>query len=140
MRVIAQVKESLSLFKDLYDILRVIDPINKKVLYNEDNQVQKDQCCYCFWEKGTSCNNCISIRTYLENETFVKLEYKENKIFFLISIPVLIDNSTYVVELIKDISDKGVVNSEGILKFHTVREMINEINEKVVRKYQLQNY
>jgi two-component system, cell cycle response regulator len=131
MSVVAQVKESLSLFKNLYDNLRIVDPINKKVLYIEGDQWQEDQCCYCFLGKDTPCNNCVSMRTYLENETFVKLEYKDNKIFFLISTSVLIDNSTYVVEIIKDITNKGVVNVKGILKLNGVGEIINEMNEKM---------
>jgi two-component system, cell cycle response regulator len=133
MKVIAQVRENLSLFKNLYDTLRIIDPITKKVIYFEGNQGQEDQYCYCFWGKDTHCNNCVSMRTYLENETFVKLEYKEHRIFFVISTSVLIDDITYVVELIKDISNKGVVKGEDILKLHGAREMIDEMNEKIAK-------
>jgi diguanylate cyclase (GGDEF)-like protein len=133
MRVVAQVKESLSLFKNLYDILRIIDPITKKILYIEGEQEEEEQCCYCFWGKDTPCDNCVTMRSYMENDTFVKLAYKENRVFFLISTPVLSSNSTYIVELLKDISDKGAVSGEGMLKLRGAGEIINEMNEKVIR-------
>ncbi|MDF2674590.1 MAG: diguanylate cyclase [Clostridiales bacterium] len=131
MSVVAQVKESLFLFKNLYDTFRIVDPINKKVLHIEGDQWQGDQCCYCLWEKDASCNNCVSMRTYLKNEAFVKLEYKDNRIFFVISTSVIIDNGTYVVELIKDITNEGVVNGKDILKLNGAGEIINEMNEKM---------
>ena len=133
MRVVAQVKESLALFKNLYDILRIIDPISKKVIYVEGYQEEENHVCHCFWGKDTPCQNCISMRSYLENDTFIKLEYIESKVFLLISTPVLINNNTYIVELIKDISDKGVVSDEGILKLHSAGNLISKMNEKIIR-------
>lgn len=134
MSVVSQVKESLSLFRNLYDIFRIIDPVSKKVVYVDDDQeMEKGQPCFCFWEKGSCCSNCVAMRAEFENDTFIKLESKKDKIYMVISTPVSVDNNKYIVELIKDISDKGFLNGKSILKLSIAEELITEMNDKIIR-------
>ena len=134
MEIIEIIKERLSIFKNLYDSIRVVDPINRKIVkFGEDNSEIIQEPCYQFQENHEECNNCIAMRAYLENDTFIKLEDAQGKVFLIISAPVTIENKVYIVEMIKDISQTGViVNSEkDIIEFGN---LIKQMNKAAIKK------
>lgn len=93
-----------------YEAMRIIDPINHKVLDYKDNKiVVTDQTCHHFWAKEKSCDNCVSHKAYIENDTFIKLEYNKDKVFMVLAIPVTIDKIKVVVELLKDVTKNMLV-------------------------------
>lgn len=114
MNLLNEIKERLKPFKNLYDFIRIVDPINNKVI-NSDNEKLglkfKDFSCYKFWGKNKKCENCISYNAYLENNTFVKLEVFDSKIFLVIAAPFISNDKTYIVELLKDISKTSFFNT-----------------------------
>ena len=114
MNLLNEIKERLKPFKNLYDFIRIVDPINNKVI-NSDNENLglkfKDFSCYKFWGKNKKCENCISYNAYLENNTFVKLEVFDSKIFLVIAAPFISNDKTYIVELLKDISKTSFFNT-----------------------------
>lgn len=114
MNLLNEIKERLKPFKNLYDFIRIVDPINNKVI-NSDNEKLglkfKDFSCYKFWGKNKKCENCISYNAYLENNTFVKLEVLDSKIFLVIAAPFISNDKTYIVELLKDISKTSFFNT-----------------------------
>jgi len=92
----------------MYDIIRIIDPISKSHMIIKNNQIKKIKgTCYDFWKRSVSCNNCISMKAYTKKNTFVKIEYYGNKVIFVTAAPIFIDESMYVIEMIKDISENG---------------------------------
>ena len=69
-----EIKDKLDFFNKMYDAVRLIDPLEKKVLEyrNSDlTEIEGADPCYGYWENGKICDNCISIRAYLENRSFV---------------------------------------------------------------------
>lgn len=135
MCIIEKVKDRLSIIENLYDVIRVIDPINKKVLEAQGNEDEIPmEACYCFWNKDKPCEHCISIRANLGNDTFLKLEYKGNKIFLATATPIIINNRVYIVEILKDITNKGQVSDESISRLMGIRNLISKMNEKVIKE------
>ena len=133
MEIIEIIKERLSIFKNLYDTIRIVDPINKKVMnYGEDKGVIVKDICYGFWENGQYCKNCTSMRAYLENDTFMKMEVDGDNILLIISSPITIENKVYIVELIKDISQTGSIVNSDKSRAETVN-LIKEMNEAAIR-------
>jgi len=96
MEVIEMIKERLSIFKNLYDSIRIVDPINKKIInFQEDNtQIEKD-ICYGILKKDGYCKNCVSMRAYIENDTFLKIEFAEGKLLLITASAVTIENNIY---------------------------------------------
>lgn len=124
-------KEKLSLLDNMYDIIRVIDPINKNIISSNNNGIKKfTGKCYENFNKGTLCSNCISMRVYIEKDTFIKMEYIYNKIMLMVGTNVNIDEEMYVVEIIKDISSKNNKISNINYDFSI---MIENMNEKIIR-------
>jgi two-component system cell cycle response regulator len=133
MDLIDIVKERLSIFKNLYDSIRIVDSINKKVIsYQEEKaEIVKDTC-YGFFTKNEYCNNCISRRAYLENDTFLKMEFTEGKLLLITACPITIDDNIYIVEMIKDISKSGsMINNEK--SNHNIENLLKEMNDVAIK-------
>lgn len=129
MSILSEIKDRLSIFKNLYDVIRVINPVNKKVIYNDENITST---CYEFWNKNSICENCVCIRALRENDTFIKIEYKEKRVFLTIASPVNINDCTYVVELIKDITAKGFVVQSEYKDIEKINDLISRLNYAMI--------
>lgn len=134
MSIIKEVQDKLSNFKNLYDIIRIVDPLNKEVIYSDDQKEQEIKYkCYCIFNKNVFCKNCISMRAYLEDDTFVKLEYNEEQVFLVIATPVIIKGNRYVAEIIKDISKNGFIKNESIDSLEMTESLISGMNDKIIK-------
>lgn len=134
MGLMESVKERLSIFNGLYDIIRIVNPMSNKVLIDKDNKViETNNLCYGFWERNEVCENCVTKRAYLENNTFFKLEKKKEKIYLITASPIVYNGETYIIEMLKDISQyMGVVAVNDFGNFST-RIDINNINNKLFK-------
>ncbi|SHK94831.1 diguanylate cyclase (GGDEF) domain-containing protein [Desulforamulus aeronauticus DSM 10349] len=123
----------ISKFHNLFDIVRVVDPVKKRVVdYDERGECGQGSICYDFWKTGMQCNNCVSVRAMTENDTFIKIEYNDNKTFLVMASPVKIGGTSYIVEMFKDITDTEVITilkEKGIMETNSI---IAELNEKSV--------
>lgn len=127
MDVLDEVRQHLSIFKNLYDIIRIIDPINKKIVASENlNEFPPNIACYKFWGKDRMCENCISLRALAENDTFVKIEQASGNIYLTISSPVELKDKVYIVELLKDITANG-------LNLKVESSVVNKVDNLIVK-------
>jgi len=127
------VKEKLSLIENMYDIIRIIDPINKNIIDIKNGEIKdlKGKC-YENFNNGTICSNCILIRANIENDIFIKIEHVYNKVMLIIAMPVMIKKEKYVVEIIKDISAKN--NKISSINYgKNVNIMIDNMNAKMIK-------
>lgn len=80
------------------------------------------------------CTNCISKKAYLENDTFMKLEYNKNHIFLVIASPIEIEERKYIVEILKDITNNGdIVDRTGEIDYLDLN--MKNIGENLVKDY-----
>ncbi len=95
--------DKVELFEKIHDSMRIVDPVNKEVFEIADGKMfKKEYKCYDSLENETFCENCISIRAYNTNEVVVKMECKEDRIYMITAVPILIKDKRFVVELAKD--------------------------------------
>lgn len=134
MEIIDQVKERLSIFKNFYDVIRIVDPVKKVTTIVTDNKIQElNSTCYALWQKNTFCENCISARAYANNDTFIKLEYDKDKIVLITATPIELDGNTFILEILKDITRNGSVLHKLAEGSNSVEELISSMNDKVVK-------
>lgn len=128
-----RVREKLCILDNMYDVMRIIDPINKNVINISNEQSIKDKSkCYEFLNRGTICNNCISMRVNVEKDTFIKLEYVKNGIMLIIATYITINKVIYIVEIIKNITgQKSNLLNNNFDSY--VKDAIDNLNEKVIR-------
>ncbi|WP_326514305.1 GGDEF domain-containing protein [Clostridium intestinale] len=100
------IKDNPNIVENLYDTLRIVDPIKKKVLqYNEGIFIEKGESCFSERNKKTVCDNCISMRALISNSTCMKIENIEDKTYIISAIPTNMNGKKVVVELIKDVTN-----------------------------------
>lgn len=133
---ISTIITKLPILRKYYDCVRVLDPFEKKVLsLHALNEHEHQKCdidaCYAFWKNGGSCKNCISQKAAAENSTFVKIEVAGEKIYMVTALPIIYENNKYVLELIKDVTNKTDF-------LNAIDSFSGEINQKVLQEELLQ--
>lgn len=127
-----KIEENLIFFNKMYDIVRIVDPVCKKVLESSGMSLgQTDEVCYDYWKDGRICENCISIRAYYENKTFIKLEYTENTTMLVTAMPVEAPEPT-VIELLKNATDTMLIGEGDYNEGRMIRKIVKDLNKKVI--------
>lgn len=122
----------------MYDYIRLVDPVNKKVVNLVENQTyelkEPDESfpCFSFWSHNSICKNCISIRAYVENDSFIKIEYTEDKVFMVNAFPLEVEGQRLVVELLRDVTKKLFFDDIESGKNLEIRKLLDEANVAVV--------
>lgn len=127
---VKELLENLGILRDMYDEVRIVNPIKKKVVLKKDDQIiETDYICYDFWCTGEMCLNCISMRAYNDDKTYIKIERETNNIFMVTSIPVSIGNVLYVVETMKNVTKNMFYIEENTAQEIEIYELINGMNK-----------
>lgn len=100
---IIKIFDKLKIFTELYEKIRFVDPVKKKVLSYEDGTLSEiESNCYDNWAQDKLCLNCTSMRAYNENKTCMKMEHNLNEIYMVTSIPIKLSDRNIVIELIRN--------------------------------------
>lgn len=130
-----KIVDSLERFKNLYDVIRIVDPVEKHSFTTKQKEILdlEEQTCYNFWQIGTECDQCIGMKAYTENDAFFKIENKGEKIFLFTACPYTEeDGSTLIVEIIKDITKNGSIVIEKSSESLVLKEYLKEINQQAM--------
>lgn len=114
-----QLRQSMLLFPGVYDVSRVVDPITRVSWPVGGDGKDFPETCYEFWNNNTSCANCVSAMAFLHDRSFFKLEHKGSRMFFVLAFPKTAGDKTYVVELLKDITDNALMDESSGLRHRT---------------------
>jgi two-component system cell cycle response regulator len=129
-----KIVEHLEGLNQMYDTYRIIDPLHKRVLKLENDGLHiTDLFCYDLWLRDKMCDNCTSIRAFNEKETFVKIDSTHNQIFMMTSIPILIEQDIFIVELLKDVTKSMFYHDGDTGKMHEIYKMINDLNLAILK-------
>ncbi len=124
-----EIVSNLQLFEKMYDVVRLVEPLGKQILlYNDGNVSEFSERCFAYWGKNKICDNCISMRAYNENKSFVKVEYSGNRILTVLAIPVESSKGRIVVELMKDTTDSLIIEHGNDYASAMYQEKIDSIN------------
>lgn len=121
------------MFQKLYDVIRVIDPENMKVVRdNLPSSQHIGSICYDFWDKKEQCNNCISVRASKEQDTFIKMESQGNRKFIITASPVKVQGKDYIFEMIKDITNIDIITDMDGRDLKESDRIITTLNKQVI--------
>ncbi|MFT4006011.1 MAG: GGDEF domain-containing protein [Lacrimispora sp.] len=131
-----EIKDKLDFFNKMYDVVRLIDPLEKKVLEYRNSAltaIDGADPCYSYWENGRICDNCISIRAHLENRSFVKMEKKQNSVLLITAMPIENAGRPAVLELLKNATDTMLIGSGDYNNGEMMYQFVQELNDAVIR-------
>jgi len=117
-------KDYLDNFPSIFEIIRFVNPFTYQFNMIYPKITPQDNICYKFWKKEKPCDNCTSLLAYNTDTINKKIEYNGEKIYLVISLPVLVNNEKKIIELLTDITEVNVYNIEG-------RNIINMYNEVI---------
>lgn len=128
------IEQSLSILTKIYDIVRIVDPLKKTArLITTKGIVKQELVCYTFWNQNKICDNCISIRAYNEETTFVKLEFNGKELYMVTAAPLTIDKDKFVLELLENVTDTLILEGVDPKNPDATYEKINKLNSMIVK-------
>ena len=123
----------LDFFRTLYDVVRLVDPVEKCVLeYGQNRFVNVDDICHQYWGTGGICDNCISVRAHQNGKCFMKLEQSEKAIMLVTAMPIENQNRPVVVELLRNATDTMLVGTGIYNEGNPMGQVLREINHSMV--------
>lgn len=129
-----EIESNLDYLRKMYDAVRLVNPVEKCVLeYKECSVSKMDTACYGYWKNGKVCENCISVRAYKNNKSFMKLEYKPEVIMMVTAIPLEKTESPVVLELLKDVTESMIFCSSDYSSEHLLYDMVLNFNNMIIR-------
>jgi len=131
---IDEIKDKLDFFHRMYDSVRLVDPVNKKVIdYRDSSLDETKEICYSYWSNGKICDNCISVRAYREGKSFFKLERAKEAVMLVTAVTVDNASRPVVLELMKNTTDSMLVGEGNYNDGKMLNRFVREINDIIVR-------
>ena len=129
-------EQNLALFSKMYDAVRLVDPVQKTVLEYSDCAAGKtSEICYGYWKNGHICENCISVRAYHDNISYMKLEQSPDLIMLVTALPVDTAGEPVILELLKNATDTMMLGSGDYTSGQSMRNVVYDINNMVVKDH-----
>jgi diguanylate cyclase (GGDEF)-like protein len=129
-----KLEENLVFFNKMYDLVRIVDPINKKVLEWKGSLIEDTkEVCYGYWENGKICDNCVSVRAHNSNKSFMKLEQSLISTMLVTAIPIENSNPPVVLELLKNATDSMLIGEGDYNEGHMISNLVSQLNDMVAR-------
>ena len=125
---IQQIIQEITAYDQMYDLIRIVDPIQKKVLrYEHDAWTTEPGYCYDAYQEGHICKNCVSIRAFQTNRTSIKTQFFKDKLHMVTSVPVIFEGRKVVFELFKDINDSSDLLQAELKEMQKLIQKTNEL-------------
>lgn len=119
---------------NLFDCIRIVDPIKKVVIHQIKNKVEIERPpCYEFWNRNQVCENCISIRAYNEEKSFSKIEFNKERVYFVIATLIKVNGAKYIIEALKDVTEDNILEEISKKSISDITKEVNRLNEIVVK-------
>ncbi len=120
--------EEITSYDEMYDLIRMVDPIQKKVLSYENHGWHIEPgFCYDTYEENRICKNCVSVRALNTDKTTIKTQFVKNQLHMVTAVPVIVEGRKVVFELFKNISDSEDLIQEQLKEMQTLIVKTNEL-------------
>jgi putative two-component system response regulator len=124
----AEAKSFFAFAKDEFDIVRIVDPRNRRIC-DMDTWEETDQVCHDIWGRCERCENCTSLRCLKSKKRAYKVEFKDGRVFVIFSKYMAVGDREFVVEMVSDATDDFLADSNEKDK---VAEIIKSYNHMVI--------
>ena len=122
-----QAEAKMNCLREVFPFVRLVKGSVLKDREREPAEGLPRACqCYEFWKKDKPCENCIS-RDVLDSQgEESKIEFIDDQMYQVFSRYVEIDGEPYVMEMIKDLNERTLLDSEGYEKLLSHLTVYNE--------------
>jgi two-component system cell cycle response regulator len=99
-----EAEEQVRLLGGFYTGVRMVDPVEKEVVFSVQERPDRASRCYEIWDTGSICQNCISMRAILEGRPMHKVGGNKQGAFAVTAVPVKVCARPMTVEIILDVT------------------------------------
>ncbi len=113
--VMLSVEQNLKCLRSVFDVVRIVDPVNYEVLELDQDGIlrRSGQSCAAFWNRSGSCTNCTSTRALDQKTTVNKLEFTSTDTYFVISKYIKLNGTPCVVEMLSRLKEGRWIDANG---------------------------
>ena len=118
----SEIEKEIDVLRKTFDFVRLLKADSP---HGVSGCVENPCQCFSFWKVDEPCENCISLKTFIDKKPRTKLEFMGTDIYQVFSKYVQVDGEPYVMELIKKLDEDsllGVQDREKIMnklsKYH----------------------
>lgn len=118
----SEIEKEIDVLRKTFDFVRLLKADSP---HGVSGCVENPCQCFSFWKVDEPCENCISLKTFIDKKPRTKLEFMGTDIYQVFSKYVQVDGGPYVMELIKKLDEDsllGVQDREKIMnklsKYH----------------------
>ena len=124
-----QIEAYMAQLRKVFDSVRLVSPAETCCLNcNDAGGLEKSgTACYAAWKKGTRCVNCASARAISENERQTKIEFSDDKAYFVLTEPVEVNGTICAMECIVETNDLRT----SVFGRNLVQSQLNTVNDKI---------
>lgn len=110
-----QAQELVQKYENVFSVARLLK--KETVLEasrGEPQNLPMEPCrCFDYWERGSRCANCVSLKALEEKKKKTKLEFRKNDVYQVSAHYMEIDGEPYVMELIQYLDEGDLVDLSG---------------------------
>ncbi|MBQ0018123.1 MAG: diguanylate cyclase [Clostridiales bacterium] len=113
--------------KMIYQIVRVIDPRNNKVIlvYKDGSFDVEDDPCYQYYGKSKRCDNCIAVKASKQHSYQEKYEFVNQSVYHISANEIDVEDKKYIVETVARVDDNVIAEAYGKGQFNDIIESVN---------------
>lgn len=123
--------------RHLFDIVRLVDPENHRVLtFDECGRViDTGESCYAFWDRKSKCANCTSMHALNEKGWTTKLEMKDDNLYCVISRYQKFEKRRCVLEIAMRLDDHAFIGCQDATPGTAGAYLLNFYRDSVSHAY-----
>ena len=110
------------------DIVRLVDPLDRRISMNFKGS-PNDPMCSMIWGRCGRCENCTSLRALQSRGSAYKMEVMDRQTYWILSRYVSVDGKPTVAELIKNVTESLVMDSD---QRDEIGKLIRSYNEQLI--------
>lgn len=123
-----EVEHLISLLSDDDNIVRLVDPLSE-FLVNTDGTLQIGNICRTVWGRPHRCENCSSLRALQTKTTLYKMEFCDDRIYWIISRYLNVEGRDCILEMVVDTTDSIIIEGGDA---NQISEIIDNYNHQVI--------
>lgn len=131
-----QICDMVQCIMPIFDVVRVVDPLDAAVLVIEpDGTIRREpHSCFRLWNRACRCTNCVGVQASLGQCQRTKYEFIRENVFYMVSRPLIVTvdgtDTTVVLEIANHVSDQLLLEEEN---GKTLAQRLEEVQEKMYR-------
>ena len=105
----SEIEKEIDVLRKTFDFVRLLKADGP---HGVSGCVENPCQCFSFWKVDEPCENCISLKTFIDKKPRTKLEFMGTDIYQVFSKYVQVDGEPYVMELIKKLDDDSMLGAK----------------------------